>query len=121
MTAHLNHCRRAHGSGRTAPVPGLSIVGTGPARSSTLGRGKRMASSTLFYTRYASPIGELILVGDTDRLTELLLPEHHGQPATVDDGWIEARAPFARTVAQLDAYFAGELTDFDLPLAPEGT
>ena len=80
-----------------------------------------MSGSTFFYTRYSSPIGELILVGDYDRLTELLLPEHHGQPPSVSADWVANADPFARAISQLDAYFAGELTEFDLPLAPEGT
>ena len=32
-----------------------------------------------------------------------------------------ASAPLAKAVEQLEAYFAGELTQFDLPLVPEGT
>jgi methylated-DNA-[protein]-cysteine S-methyltransferase len=32
-----------------------------------------------------------------------------------------ADEPFASAASQLEAYFAGELTDFDLPLAPAGT
>jgi methylated-DNA-[protein]-cysteine S-methyltransferase len=75
----------------------------------------------MFSTRYSSPIGELILVGDADRLTELLLPEDHGRPPTISADWVEAREPFMPAIAQLDAYFAGELIEFDLPLAPQGT
>src|SRR4051794_4655931 len=80
-----------------------------------------MSTTRTFSTRYSSPIGELILVGDADRLSELLLPEDHGRPPAVSADWVEAREPFEQAIAQLDAYFAGELTEFDLPLAPEGT
>jgi methylated-DNA-[protein]-cysteine S-methyltransferase len=80
-----------------------------------------MATEATFCTRYISPIGELVLVGDESHLTKLLLPEHHGQPPTIDNIWVETRSRFTGAIAQLDAYFAGELTDFDLPLAPAGT
>jgi len=78
-------------------------------------------SQTTYFTRYQSPIGELILAGDADRLSELLLPEHHGTPAAASPEWIASAEPFVEAVRQLDAYFAGELTDFDLPLDPRGT
>jgi methylated-DNA-[protein]-cysteine S-methyltransferase len=35
--------------------------------------------------------------------------------------WREDRAPFVEAIRQLRAYFHGELREFDLPLAPEGT
>ena len=35
--------------------------------------------------------------------------------------WREDRAPLRETIRQLKAYFAGDLEDFDLPLAPMGT
>ena len=35
--------------------------------------------------------------------------------------WAESRAPFKEAVRQLDAYFAGRLRQFDLPLATGGT
>ena len=75
----------------------------------------------MFSTRYSSPIGELILVGDADRLTELLLPEDHGRPPAISADWVEAREPFMTAIAHLDAYFAGELRAFDLPLDLHGT
>ena len=34
---------------------------------------------------------------------------------------MEERAALAQALEQLEAYFDGELTHFDLPLAPEGT
>jgi methylated-DNA-[protein]-cysteine S-methyltransferase len=69
-----------------------------------------------YYTRHQSPIGELQLLADHEGLTGLYL---RAEP--VRTGWERADAPFAAVREQLDAYFAGELTEFDLPLAPTGT
>ena len=41
--------------------------------------------------------------------------------APVQPQWKEDNAPFAEVTRQLQAYFSGELKEFDLPLAPEGT
>ena len=64
----------------------------------------------------ASPVGELRLLARGDALTGV----YAGMPTPP-----EARARTARILdraaEQLAAYFAGELTVFDLPLAPEGT
>jgi methylated-DNA-[protein]-cysteine S-methyltransferase len=76
------------------------------------------------YTTMASPVGELLLTADEEgRLSALWLPgdplSRHARArpgdARRDDG---ALAP-ART--QLEEYFAGERTAFDLPVAPAGT
>ena len=75
-------------------------------------------------TRYdtaESPIGELLLVGDERALTGLYMTEGHRGAPPVDPAWRRDRAGFADTRAQLGAYFAGERTTFDLPLAPRGT
>jgi methylated-DNA-[protein]-cysteine S-methyltransferase len=63
-------------------------------------------------TLHPSPVGDIQLHADTEgRLTGLYL-RHDGAGG---DG------PFDAAREQLDAYFAGELEDFDLPLAPHGT
>ena len=70
---------------------------------------------------FPSPIGELLLVGDGQALTGLyLIPDRPPAPAIRADA---PRDPDALRPAaeQLEAYFAGELTAFDLPLAPSGT
>jgi methylated-DNA-[protein]-cysteine S-methyltransferase len=65
-----------------------------------------------------SPIGELLLIGDGDALTGL-----HMDPdlAHLPGDWVRDPAAFAEVEAQLGSYFAGELTEFDLPLAPRGS
>ncbi|HEX6369352.1 MAG TPA: methylated-DNA--[protein]-cysteine S-methyltransferase, partial [Longimicrobium sp.] len=64
-----------------------------------------------------SPIGPLTLVVNADgALTHILFP-HHAPPADVV--WDADRCAAAAT--QLREYFAGERTDFDLPLAPAGS
>lgn len=75
---------------------------------------------TLCHTTIDTPIGPLLLVGDGDAL--------HGvgfasgpRPPRVDPAWREDRAPLAPVIAQLEEYFAGERTAFDLPLAFTGT
>jgi methylated-DNA-[protein]-cysteine S-methyltransferase len=67
-----------------------------------------------------SPIGPLLLVGTGNALTAVGLPSGRDR-LEPGPGWIEAAAPFAEAVRQLEAYFAGTLRQFDLPLAPEGT
>ena len=68
---------------------------------------------------HATPLGELLLLADDAGLRGLYLPDpRHAPPAIAPEG----DAPvFAAAREQLDAYFAGELEDFELPLAPEGT
>jgi methylated-DNA-[protein]-cysteine S-methyltransferase len=74
---------------------------------------------TLFAS-HPSPLGDLLLVGEagpdgTAVLTGLYLPGHRRGPA-IDPAWEEAPAAFAAVVDQLDAYFRGERTAFDLPV-----
>jgi methylated-DNA-[protein]-cysteine S-methyltransferase len=68
------------------------------------------------YDIVGSPIGELLLVGDGESLTRLDFGSAHVHP-----GWRREPSAFAEARDQLDAYFAGELRTFDLPLAPTGT
>lgn len=73
------------------------------------------------YTMIESPVGELLLVGDGEALTGLyMFPGHRGAPQIGSD-WRLDPTPFAEATAQLRAYFAGELFEFDLRLAPRGT
>jgi methylated-DNA-[protein]-cysteine S-methyltransferase len=73
-----------------------------------------------FYATAPSPLGELLLVGDEAALHGVYLPDHRRGP-TPDPGWMRADAPFRAAREQLEAYFAGALRAFDLPLAPAGT
>ena len=79
----------------------------------------------IVYTFHPSPVGPLLLVGEQDgdgrfALTRVLMQDQrHGVPVGAD--WQEDAAPFAETGRQLDEYFAGTRTTFDLPLHPAGT
>jgi methylated-DNA-[protein]-cysteine S-methyltransferase len=77
-------------------------------------------SPDLFYTRAPSPLGPLLLVGTADALTFIWLPSGRDRLDPEPD-WVESVRPFKEAVRQLDAYFAGRLRQFDLPLAPDGT
>jgi methylated-DNA-[protein]-cysteine S-methyltransferase len=63
-----------------------------------------------------SPIGRLLLLGDGDALTGL-----HMEPFAIPAESRPDAAAFREAEDQLGAYFAGELTEFDLPLAPHGS
>jgi methylated-DNA-[protein]-cysteine S-methyltransferase len=73
-------------------------------------------------TRYRmidSPVGFITIAGD-DAVTGLRMEDQAHPPAGQDD-WVADERAFPDVVAQLDAYFAGELTEFDVTLRLEGT
>ena len=75
-----------------------------------------------YYTFFASPLQPQLLTSDGTALTGLFMTAHtHGPEIGAD--WIrdDKAAPFAEARQQRAAYFAGRLTDFDLPTAPTGT
>jgi methylated-DNA-[protein]-cysteine S-methyltransferase len=76
--------------------------------------------SGTFYTQIESPIGALLLVADDAGLRQILFVKGRYE-AHPDPSWHEDRTPLRETIRQLQAYFAGDLEDFDLQLAPEGT
>ncbi|CAN5806008.1 methylated-DNA--protein-cysteine methyltransferase [soil metagenome] len=73
-------------------------------------------------TRYRtidSPIGLLTLAGEGPVLTNLRMVDQTYEPSRAD--WLEDDRAFPDAVDQLNAYFAGELEEFDLPLEFHGT
>jgi methylated-DNA-[protein]-cysteine S-methyltransferase len=71
------------------------------------------------YRTIDSPIGRLTLAGRGSVLTNLRMVEQPYQPSRADCTF-DLRA-FADAVDQLDEYFAGERTEFDLELDLRGT
>lgn len=76
--------------------------------------------SAVFYTTVESPVGPLLLAGDVDALRRVSF-ESSKHAAPPQDDWRQDKAPFAEVIRQLQAYFRGELREFDVPLAMEGT
>jgi len=72
------------------------------------------------YTIIASPIGDLLAARDEDGLAELQLPagKHAQRP---QQAWVRDDSAFDDVRTQLEEYFEGERTEFDLPLSPSGT
>ena len=69
-----------------------------------------------------SPIGRLLLLGDGHAVTGLGMIAAAGNPGRGDDaGLTPDPASFREVAAQLEAYFAGDLKEFTVPLAPSGT
>ena len=79
-----------------------------------------MPASALLYTYHPSPVGDLLLAGDGDALHFVSFPS--GSKAFRPwPEWVRDGAPFKEAGRQLDAYFAGDLKRFDLPLHLGGT
>jgi methylated-DNA-[protein]-cysteine S-methyltransferase len=76
--------------------------------------------SAVYYTTTESPAGRLLLAGDA-RALRLVSFERSKRSAPPGVDWKLDKEPFAEAIRQLQAYFRGELKEFDLPLAMEGT
>lgn len=68
----------------------------------------------------ASPVGPLTLAGHDDVLTHLRM-EDQAHPPAGRAGWVLDEHAFPKVVDQLEAYFAAELTEFDVAFRLEGT
>jgi len=70
-----------------------------------------------------SPIGPLTIVARQGAITGLYMDaqRHAPLPESFGPAADPAQEPFATAAAQLSAYFAGQLTEFDLPLSPAAT
>jgi methylated-DNA-[protein]-cysteine S-methyltransferase len=76
--------------------------------------------SQMLYTELDSPIGELLLLGDGRSLHGLYMQEGR-TGIEVSPTWKRSVDPFAAVRKQLDEYFAGRRTTFDVPLRMAGT
>lgn len=73
-----------------------------------------------FYSELATPVGPVTIVSDGTHITMITLLGAE-DVVTNDDSWLRADELLEDARAQLTAYFAGELCEFSLPLAPHGT
>ena len=86
------------------------------------------------YACYDSPIGCLVVARDDVAVRHVVIPDR--DPSRPDSprpgavrppdpepapGWRRDDAGLAREVAELEAYFAGELREFEMAVEPEGT
>jgi methylated-DNA-[protein]-cysteine S-methyltransferase len=71
------------------------------------------------YRTIDSPIGRLTLAGRGGVLTNLRMVDQTYEPSRAD--WSRDPEAFAPAVEELNAYFAGELTDFAIELDLRGT
>ena len=82
-----------------------------------------ISSAVRVHAILPSPIGPLTLVAEAGQLVALYLDAQRHRPD--DDSFGSpgdpGAAPFAAAARQLADYFSGQLTEFDLPLAPAGT
>ena len=75
----------------------------------------------MFYAWYDAPFTRLQIAGDDDGLKLLLFESGKHCRKPVPDTWIASSSELSEVTRQLDAYFGGELKEFDLKLAPDGT
>ena len=77
------------------------------------------------YDLVPSPVGSLLVSAEDEGLTSVWFAPHEGR---IGADWVRDRGgtdvasrTLASARAQLEAYFAGSLRAFDVPLAPTGT
>jgi len=97
---------------------------TTATRAPRTGAGRRAArpgqEQVTWMTTMDSPIGTLTLAAQDGRITGLHMDGADHAP-TGQQSWRRDDSQFKEAVGQVEAYFAGELIDFDLPLQLDGT
>lgn len=75
-----------------------------------------------YYTKTPSPIGDLLIVSDGSHVTRVCM-DAQKYAADIEPHWVENGdiPPLKLAVEQFKSYFAGLLSEFDLPIAFRGT
>ena len=79
-----------------------------------------MSNHIMSYTYLESPVGRLMLAGNSEGLAEIRFMEGR-RPTSPDESWLVDERPFREAAAQFRAYFDGKLREFNLHLVPRGT
>ncbi len=73
-----------------------------------------------YYTLMPSPHGQILIAKDVVGITHISFQD--GEAALVpDESWVNDETRFCEAIRQLEAFFYGDLCEFDLPLNPQGT
>jgi methylated-DNA-[protein]-cysteine S-methyltransferase len=73
------------------------------------------------YSYLDTPIGRLLIAGDDDAVRRIEF-QKDGKAGQPEASWEEsAQGAVGEAMRQLREYFAGRRSEFELPLAPEGT
>ncbi len=72
------------------------------------------------YALITSPLGPF-LIGGTDAGITHMSFQHAVDPFQIPASWVRDDLAFPNAQEQLQAYFSGQRTTFDLPLTPHGT
>lgn len=78
----------------------------------------------LFYTTMESPVDDILILGDGKTISRVFMDGQKYSPQLspqLQDDWQRDDDCYRNAREQLEAYFAGDLTTFDLPLNPTGT
>jgi methylated-DNA-[protein]-cysteine S-methyltransferase len=80
-----------------------------------------MTDTTTYWTMIDSPLGPLLLTADDRGISGVIMDADIDEQIEPSAGWTENAARFEEARRQLGEYFAGQRTEFDLPLSPTGT
>ncbi len=70
----------------------------------------------MFYTVVESPVGQLLLAGEHERLNRLSFLEGRKSPISIPNDWTRNDSRFKHIVTQLQEYFRGVRKEFDIPM-----
>lgn len=74
-----------------------------------------------YWTMIDSPLGPLLLTANEQGISGLLMDADIDEQIQPSAGWVEDPARFEEAREQLEEYFAGQRTEFELPLSATGT
>ena len=94
--------------------------------------GIELEDNSMRYAWYESPIGRLLVARDEIAVRHVTIPNREpsqpdaprrgtAKPPEPGPEWVRDEPGLAPEIAELEAYFAGELREFEMAVEPEGT